>query len=218
MKKLDFEMDDVLLATVFPEHLIQSRIELCRILIEALRTALYQAPSPNGNALPNRITIYVDKMCRIFFFKGRMKYYSIAIPFQVSNPLEFRFNEVVVDSVLFSNILSILNESEFDGPTLGLGDIDALILFQEDVDSKVLNDIIYKLMTYDMGYVRYDDDEKGFEEAKKAGHSKRHPRHHLDTHLSTESTFKKGLNGSLSPEKFIEILDNKVDRWTLIKP
>ncbi|MCD8387768.1 MAG: hypothetical protein LUD17_12895 [Bacteroidales bacterium] len=83
---------------------------------------------------------------------------------------------------------------------------------------KFLNDMIYRLMTYDMGYVRYDDDKKGFEEAKQAGHPQRHPRHHLDTHLSTESTFKKGLEGAIARDKFIEILNNKVDRWTLKEP
>lgn len=43
-----------------------------------------------------------------------------------------------------------------------------------------------------------------------------HPKHHLDINFSNSSTIKNGLSKKISQQDFIDIVDNKKNRWELI--
>lgn len=68
------------------------------------------------------------------------------------------------------------------------------------------------LMTYEIRYIRYDDDVEGYENACRAGVPKRHPRYHYDVNLDSQAAFKIGLPTQLSPEKFVDFLDDTKER------
>ena len=71
------------------------------------------------------------------------------------------------------------------------------------------------LLTYEIGYVRYDDDIEGFRVACNAGTPKRHPRFHYDVNISQQAAFKIGLDKQLTPDKFVDFLDDTKERKVL---
>ena len=62
------------------------------------------------------------------------------------------------------------------------------------------------LLSCDLGYLRFDYDEKGFLDAQKRGIPHIHPKHHLDINFSNSSTFKSGLIKKISQQEFIDII------------
>ena len=64
-------------------------------------------------------------------------------------------------------------------------------------------------MTYELGYIRYDDDIDGFKEAAKKGVPKQHPRYHYDVNYSQQAAFKIGLDKKITPDKFIQLLEDR---------
>ena len=70
-------------------------------------------------------------------------------------------------------------------------------------------------MTYELGYIRYDDDINGFKEAAQKGVPKQHPRYHYDVNYSQQAAFKIGLDKKITPDKFIQFLDDTLDRKSL---
>lgn len=51
--------------------------------------------------------------------------------------------------------------------------------------------------------------------AANEGHPKRHPRYHYDINQSQDAAFKIGLYKQLTPDKFVEFLDDTRDRKSL---
>ena len=44
---------------------------------------------------------------------------------------------------------------------------------------------------------------------------KKHPRYHYDVNLDSQATFKLGLSRQITPDDFVDFLDNKKDRAVL---
>ena len=62
----------------------------------------------------------------------------------------------------------------------------------------------YKNFSTDLGYIRYDYDEKHENE-------KIHSLHHLDINYSSKGTYKIGLKKALKDEDFIDMLDLRTE-------
>ena len=57
------------------------------------------------------------------------------------------------------------------------------------------------------GYIRYDYDEDGYNNAKSIGAEDRHPLNHYDIFYSSQNTFKIGLNNKINEDSFIDFID-----------
>lgn len=213
MKRVEFALYKDIERLAFPMERIKSRMELLTLLLETLRFSLTDKPLANVHN-SEKFLFYVADMQRLFFYKEN-KYISISLPFslyQTDAGISFAYDGIVIDSEIISNILRIINDTD-----LGSDSIMDMAILVDEVKKINIWKIIRHLMTYEIGYIRYDDDIIGYKDAKKNGCPLRHPRFHLDICLAQSATFKVGLERELSNDEFIQILDNKVDRWFLKK-
>lgn len=212
MKKLKFEMMGNLFHLAFPDGLLKSRRDLLIIILEACR---FMMQNPVVDHSDNLLMLVVNDMSRLFFC-GEKKMYSVSFPFTTEcyPTIHFTWQEIDIDSSMISNLCSFLNSAEYDADSIY--DFVGPILEQEEQTSTSNFWVVLKhLLTYEMGYVRYDDDIDGFRTACNAGAPKRHPRYHYDVNLSQQAAFKVGLDKQLTPEKFVEFLDDTKERKIL---
>lgn len=211
MKRVEFELFIDIERLAFPMERIKTRMELLTLLLETLRFSLIAKPIGDVHR-SNKFLFYVADMQRLFFYKEN-KYISISLPFtlyQSDASISFAYDGIVIDTELISNILRIINDPDFVSDSI----MDMAIVV-DDVKKPNIWKIIKHLMTYEIGYVRYDNDIIRYNEAKKEGFPFRHPRYHLDICLAQSTTFKVGLEHELATDEFIQILDNKENRWFL---
>lgn len=157
-----------------------------------------------GNYL-NKVVIAKSRMVRMFAFK-ETKYLSLALPFTFrleDGRIGFYYKSDVIDSLLWSKMITKYRDHS---------DMDSWML-DYLVDESLEASFYFALAGCDLGYVRYDWDEEGYRAAVERNAPHQHPKHHLDIHHSDYSTFKVGLDDGLSPEDFIEIVNNENDRW-----
>ena len=212
MKRMVFELKDALCNMAFPEARINNRKELLLILLESCRYMMYNLQVPNADC---KFMLIVDDMNRLFFCKEK-KMFSIAFPFHVhvnDADLSLDYNQIKIDSQIISQICQILESEEYDSES-ALDFVTPIADIQER-SNKDFWIILKHLLTYEIGYIRYDDDLEHFKEASRVGYPKRHPRYHFDINLSSHSVYKVGLGNKISPDKFVEFLDDTKDRWVV---
>lgn len=216
MKQITYNITENLHQIVFPNHRIKDRIELLLIILETIRCLLISKPRNEGDKNKPYLVLCVKDMRRMIFFDEK-KYYSIACPFNIyidnQNPV-FCYNETIIDAKVISDLIYFFKSEDYYATSWE----EFILSLVDDNDLSSLWPIVKHMMTYDIGYIRYDDDEDGFLRAQKGHKPKLHPRYHIDTNISNESTFKKGLCASIKDEEFIHLLDNTQDRWVLHKP
>lgn len=214
MKRFEYKLETALLNIVFPEHRINDRKELLMILLETVRYVLIEKPIHKNTKLLQKFVLYVDDMQRVFYFNNH-KYYSIALPFSLhimNNDIGFTFCGTRIDSELISIIISVLQSDNYisDSPW------DLVeILDENKTDHYNIWEIFKYLMTYDLGYLRFDQDDFAYQEAKQRGAPNSHPECHIDVNFSNASTYKCGLRHRITQQEFIDIVDNKKDCWFL---
>lgn len=211
MKKLKFKMHGNLRYLAFPDHLLKNRRELLLILLEACR---FMQQNSIVDHADNLLLLVVNDMSRLFFCVGK-KMYSISFPFQVHcyPMVHFDFDNVDIDSCMISNLCTFLNSKDYDERSIL--DFATPILEQEELFSKDFWKVLKHLLTYEIGYVRYDDDIEGFKSAANAGKPDLHPRFHYDVNLTQQSAFKIGLDKQMTLNKFVDFLDDTKTRKTI---
>lgn len=211
MKNLKYEIMGNLYKMAFPDKRIKSRKDLLEIILESCRFMMQNA---TVNHADNLLMLVVNDMNRLFYCKDK-KMYSVAFPFHTDSTSIPRFdlNGIDISSTMISNLISVINSSEFELPSCF--DFFTPIIDMEDNYSQDFWTVLKYLMTYEMGYIRYDDDISGYNKASNEGQPKRHPRYHLDVNYTKQGAYKIGLEKRLTPDKFIEILDDTNDRKTL---
>lgn len=213
MKKLVFELKDVLYDMAIQEDIIE-RKDVLMVVLEACRYMMHNQQVPNAT---NKFILVVNEMNRLFFCSdGKM--FSVMFPFHVNEYPSVRFDleNIPIDSKVLSTLVQLINSKDFSS-------VDALdfVLPIGDIQEHSIVDIwkiVKHLLMYDMGYVRYDDDPEGFKKASNAGKPKQHPRYHYDVNLDSQATFKLGISKKLTSDKFIDMLDNKKNRLILKEP
>ena len=212
MKKFKFEMMGNLYHLAFPNELLKKRRDLLIILLEACR---FMMQNQSVDHADNLLMLVINDMNRLFFCTEK-KMYSISFPFNTEcyPTIHFNYQGIDIDSSMISNLCSFLNSSVFEASSSY--DFATPILEQEENSSS--NDfwiVLKHLLTYEIGYVRYDDDIEGFRVACNAGTPKRHPRFHYDVNISQQAAFKIGLDKQLTPDKFVDFLDDTKERKVL---
>lgn len=211
MKRYVFELKTPLWDMAFGSGLMKERTDLLLVVLEACRYMMYNQPVRNAQ---NKLMLVVNDMSRLFFCT-RNKMFSVVFPFHVDDysSIQYDYNQLPVDSKMLSDISRFLESNEYR-----MADALDFITPIEDILERGDPDIwiITKhLLTYDIGYVRYDDDIEGFKKASKEGRPQRHPRYHYDVNINSKATFKLGLQSQLTPDKFVDFLDNNKDRPVL---
>lgn len=208
MKKLKFEMIGNLYNMAFPENMIKSRKELLAVILESCR---FMMQNSTVNHADNLLMLVVNDMNRLFYCKDK-KMFSVAFPFHVdcSSPIKFDLDGIDINSAMISNLFTVINSDEFE-MTCSYDFITPIIDIEEQFSVDFWTVLKY-LMTYELGYIRYDDDIVGFNKASKEGVPNRHPRYHFDVNYSQQAAFKIGLDRHISPDKFVDILDDTIDR------
>lgn len=210
MKKLVFELKDSLYDLAFQDEIIKDRIPILLIVAEACRYMMHNEQVANAN---HKFMLVVDDMNRLFFCKeGKM--FSVMFPFHVNEypTVRFDLNNLPLDGKMLSDINRILESEQFNVKD-AIDFIEPIANLQgENPDLWV---VVKHLLTYETGYIRYDDDPEGFRNASRKGTPKQHPRYHYDVNLDSQSTFKLGLSKQITPDDFVDFLDDKKDRPVL---
>lgn len=158
-----------------------------------------------------KLKFVIDKMSRIFLSKKNV-IISFSFPLTLSEldenqiSLETRAGRTV-DNRTISLALSILNNEDF------LIDSSPMRYWYNSDDPDSIEEtiqLIEELLQIEPAYIRYDIDPENVD-------GKRHPLHHLDVNYSTYGTYKIGLNGLLSEDNFIDILNINTDCYYLSK-
>ncbi len=182
-----------MLIKAFPKHRIDERRELLIIMLETIRYILIADKIDSNDTAQDRLVVYVDDMQRLFFFSSK-KYYSIVLPFTLKidkGIIEFYHKNMNIDAEIVSNTIMLLNSDVYNSQSCW-----DFITPIYDLEERNTNFWVFfsHLLNCDLGYLRFDEDENGFQEAQKQGIPNMHPKHHLDINFSNSSTFKNGLS------------------------
>lgn len=212
MKEWTFNIDIVSKDLFFPKVRVKTKIQIINILLEASRYIMSN-PKLKKNESKGQIKLVVDKMSRLFFISEK-KSFSIAFPFivnEINGNLDLSFkNNINVNSYLISQTKSAINCNSFDDDCV-LGFADSLDDIKNEDNDEDLWFFIRELMLYEDGYIRYDNDPIGHQEAKGKGKPHRHPLDHYDLFYTNGATFKIGLKRAIKTVQFIDLLNRQTD-------
>lgn len=205
---IQFDINQSLIKTFFPEERIKDKYKILEILLEACRYILYNKKVTTARS-QHKMILYKDKMSRLVFV-GENKNYSIAFPFNITQittdviSINYK-NKFDIDSQNISTLLSLLKS-----PTINSEDclefIDPITNFDQNLWSTLRD-----LLILEDGYVRYDKDDLGFQKAKKDGQEHRHPLNHIDIFYTNQATFKLGLKQEYTDNDLIDLMDRNTD-------
>lgn len=188
---------------------LRSKRESILLLMRTIKIMLLPA-LPNPGTV-GKVILRVDKMSRLFFVFDK-KIFSINFPYvvtEVDGLLEFRsLHQAKIDSAFTSHVLSVLDmdESFENREILNFADpISDICLFDADFWS-----LLRELLMCEDGYIRFDHDDVRAD-------GRRHPVDHLDVFYSSGSTFKVGLDTSISHDVLCDLLDLNTDCHYLIR-
>jgi hypothetical protein len=207
--KTSFQLDInlSLIKTFFPEERIKDKYKIIEILLEACRYMLYNKKVAKARS-QYKMILCKDKMSRLFFVCEN-KIYSITFPFninQTKSEISINYkNRLDIDSKNITALLSIIKS-----PTIKSEDclefIDPIVSYDQNLWTTFRD-----LLLIEDGYVRYDNDEVGFQEAKKNGHENRHPLNHIDIFYTNIASFKIGLKHEYTDTDLIDLMDRDTD-------
>ena len=187
---------------------IRDKIEYARVVVLGARQLIVNI-DVGETEITSNMKLIVEKMSRLFFYKGS-KYYSISFPF--SSLIDG--NEVIeltsysgkkLDNKIISSIISILDSEQFKlNPSL----IDFSIDPNENEFLGLM--LLEEIFRFEPSYIRYDFDPENEQ-------GKLHPLYHLDINYSQYSTYKLGLNKSITQDYFENLQNLKTDCSYLIE-
>ncbi|GAB3056832.1 hypothetical protein ACFOU0_02835 [Salinicoccus sesuvii] len=193
------------------EEPIRTKNDILYLLLESILLLTY---GEKVNTLQeNYLILRIDKMKRLFFVLNN-KIFSFYFPFSViEDPVDRSFKVFdqntrlmleAKDLLLLKTIISNVFDEEKQ-QAIGIQDFESeiLILMKEleiDENQDIVWNIIKKLLKFEVGYLRYDYDEKN-------ANGELHPLNHLDINYLSNTTFKIGLDKSLDNNEFVDLLD-----------
>ena len=212
MKKYSFFINDYNSTIFFPKERVKTKNQIINILLESCRYILLN-PNINKDEAVGEIMIIVDKMSRIFFFQ-KDKYYSIVFPYKIYKDNDkdkfklFTKNDIELNSFLISMVISAINEDLFiDECVLDFADF----IYEFEKENKYVWNVIKELILLEDGYIRFDNDQEGYEKAVKLGKPLMHPKNHYDLFYTNPVTFKIGLNKYHSTTEMINFVNLTTD-------
>lgn len=181
---------------------LRDRKKLISLLLETIRLILIDIHSEDYN-----VVINIENMNRVFYIT-ECKITSYNFPFKIDKKLRKIYldnYDIEIDNRFLSAIISIHNKVNSSTNYLEL--LEALIDVEKEyevIDSYDCWVVLRRLYEFDLGYFRYDFDEKH-------QNGKLHPLNHLDINLEEQAAFKIGLYEEYTIEKLVKLLDKKCD-------
>lgn len=207
----EVDLDPGSIITFFPTSRIKDKFKIIEIILESARYILHakREKKAKGN---HKLIFFREKMSRIFFVSDD-KVYSVIFPFNLTiqgNNLVLNYKNLMeIDSLALSNLIILLKNSLIQSDNC-LDFVDPIIDLENEQAEKYWHLFKDLLITED-GYIRYDIDVIGFEEARKKMQEHRHPIHHLDFFYTNAATFKIGLKNSIIYSDLIDTLNTQTD-------
>lgn len=202
--KLEFKL------YVESKNSFRKNIDIINFILDVSKEVLV---SCEGKVLDTNIIISINKMMRVFYI-NKNSIHSMKFPFSIVNLSPYQLNwgkyEITLDIVyMLSNFFEYARDIFDRDNSCGieietLSDIFAEFMYQNGCDNEekfeIMNKVVLGLLVMEMGYLRYDYDEKSED-------GDNHPLHHLDIFYSSTNTFKIGLNKELDIDSMMDILD-----------
>ena len=143
--------------------------------------------------------------------------FSVVFPFNV-NLIESKvtFRHFEINHSVLAAINSIVHES------MELYNIESLIdciwentkeMELTTEEKQIVDQIIYHLMSYEMGYIRYDVDPINAQKYNEPGKPNIQPENHFDINYTSSATYKVGLKSAITMQDFVDFLNINTDCW-----
>lgn len=178
---------------------IRSKKQIIDLLMRTIKLFLINQ-SIDPPKVKGEVVLVVSKMSRLFYFSDK-KYFSINCPFFVQDDVagvSFWCSDLEVENRITSSVMGLLAEGgSFDANNI-YDFMDPIAALEEG--QKNFWELYMRLLTFDDGYIRYDDDEKN-------ENGQKHPKNHYDIFHSQQSTFKVGLNREIDREELIDLVN-----------
>lgn len=188
---------------------IRNKKEIILVLLNCVKIFLSTDLIANNDKFSNQIYLIVNKMSRVFI-KFSDKIFSFNFPFFFKvekSEVLIEDNIYNIDSEICSFLIYIFN-SDIDN----CSDLFDKITNEDIPRDKlaVLSHFIYKLLTTEFGYVRFDHDQS----RQKGRH---HPLNHLDVFYQENNQWKIEMQSKIEIKQLIEILDLTKQCWRIKK-
>lgn len=185
-------------------------LSICRLLVNDDKRLIPTAKDKEKVGRPFLRIVENDNSRRAYVYLAGNKYFSIFFPYhlhidEVGNISIYSDKGIKITDFTLSECFTF-KEDMTDKKTKGIivekgKPYNQIVLDRnyQDVTYEVMNN----LMTVEPSYVRYDHD-------LKSKNIKVHPIDHLDINFNSLATFKLGLKGRISPDKFEKYLSPMV--------
>ncbi len=160
--------------------------------------------------------LVVDKMSRLFVHEDN-KIYSFMFPFTIEiEPIIVKYRDIVLTQTIIQMLQMVVQWID-NCPT-----IDSIISELEITEEysrlssesrSNMQEILILLLTFEVGYIRFDIDLENEEKYRKNKKEKVHPCYHLDVGYETRGTYKVGLKKEISSSEFVDLLNVRTDCW-----
>ncbi len=160
--------------------------------------------------------ILIDSMSRLFMFEDN-KFFSIAFPFQINvekNKVSFLSIPITLGNLsIIASVFSTFDERKSIVELIeSIFDNEEYNALLKD-EQQTIEELIEFLLSYEVGYIRYDYDPDNYEKYSALGMSNVHPLNHLDINYTSNATYKLGLNNSINIREFLDCLNPATDCW-----
>lgn len=205
MKTMTFLLNEISLNRFFRP--LRSRVDIIILLLESIRIIINNINTTKKDV--GKMTLHIDKMKRLFFF-SKEKFFSINFPFFINNGpdgnIVYDSYDKNIDSRIISKIMGLFSEKNI----LASNNLSVFFDMLEDIyEEKDVWNIIIELLTFEEGYIRFDDDIEHMGEL--------HPQYHIDIYYKDNNKIKFGLKKIISENDFLGLLDSKSDCYFLNK-
>ena len=201
---------------------IEIIIRACELIISNNFSALSTIKDLSKKQYP---FIIIGDTSRLFLFEED-KFFSVAFPFQINiEEKQVSFLNQPFTAGLLATVAKALDD--FDGKkTIEKEPIENIVdklweavqynCLSED-DQYMISRLISYLLSYEIGYIRYDCDPDTFSKYDKKGKPKVHPKNHFDVNYASNATYKLGLSKEILINEFVDCLNPETDCWFLCK-
>lgn len=216
-KRVDFKMGKFLFDIASKP--LRTKTELILLVLNTIKVidARVEVEDPKG-----KIVLKVDRMNRLFY-EVENKMFSVQFPFSIEIKKDdtFRIYDNEIDIDIDSKVISLLIRMFEKFEKIKNDDLKSITFekfFTElyeaadesndvevadeskNIEVEVLWKLINRMTLFDVGYLRYDYDEK-----YKNG--KLHPLNHLDINYESSCTYKIGLKDKIRLDQLIDVVD-----------
>jgi hypothetical protein len=196
MKEIIFYLNSISQDRLFKP--IRERKDIISVLLESMRLMICGIKIPHEKSC-GKIVLHIGETSRLIYI-SKEKYYSINFPFFIDYSdgcFIYNKNGVEIDSRIISKITELIFERNVFNSKSFSSFFDA---FEDIYEEKDIWDCFFNLLTFEEGYIRFDNDIQHIE--------LNHPQYHIDLFYEEHNKIKFGLNNNINDISFYKLLVN----------